>query len=50
MVDRSCVAANLTRLVLEHMVVDVKPEEGSVDGERGVVIMVSSAAAVSTLS
>ncbi|TFK69300.1 3-hydroxy-acyl-CoA-dehydrogenase [Pluteus cervinus] len=36
---------NLTRLVLEHMVVNVKPEEGNPDGERGVVIMVSSAAA-----
>ena len=35
---------NLTRLVLEHLV-KVDPETGS-DGERGVVIFVSSAAAV----
>ena len=38
---------NLTRLVLEHLV-KVDPEPGS-DGERGVVIFVSSAAAVSNL-
>lgn len=38
---------NLTRLVLKHLV-DVKPENGE-DAERGVVIMVSSAAAVSAL-
>jgi NAD(P)-dependent dehydrogenase (short-subunit alcohol dehydrogenase family) len=36
---------NLTRLVLEHLV-KVEPEAGR-DGERGVVIFVSSAAAVS---
>lgn len=35
---------NLTRLVLEHLV-KVEPEPGA-DGERGVVIFVSSAAAV----
>jgi NAD(P)-dependent dehydrogenase (short-subunit alcohol dehydrogenase family) len=34
---------NLTRLVLEHLV-RVPPEDG--DGERGVVILVSSTAAV----
>ncbi|PPQ94437.1 hypothetical protein CVT25_002528 [Psilocybe cyanescens] len=34
---------NLTRLVLEHLV-KVTPEEGS-DGERGVVVLVASAAA-----
>lgn len=34
---------NLTRLVLKHLV-KVEPEEG--DGERGIVIFVSSAAAV----
>lgn len=39
---------NLTRLVLKHLV-RVQPEEGP-DGERGVVIMVSSAAAVSLSS
>ncbi|KAG7444482.1 3-hydroxyacyl-CoA dehydrogenase [Guyanagaster necrorhizus] len=33
---------NLTRLALKHLV-DVKPEDG--DGERGVVVMVASAAA-----
>lgn len=38
---------NLTRLVLKHLV-KVQPEEGP-DGERGVVIFVASAAAVSTL-
>jgi 3-hydroxyacyl-CoA dehydrogenase / 3-hydroxy-2-methylbutyryl-CoA dehydrogenase len=38
---------NLTRLVLEHLV-KVDPEPGS-HGERGVVIFVSSAAAVSNL-
>jgi len=36
---------NLTRLVLEHLV-KVEPEPGR-DGERGVVIFVASAAAVS---
>lgn len=36
---------NLTRLALKHMV-KVQPEDGA-DGERGVVIFVSSAAAVS---
>lgn len=36
---------NLTRLVLKHLV-KVEPEEGGTDGERGVVIFVSSAAAV----
>jgi len=35
---------NLTRLVLKHLV-KVEQEEG-VDGERGIVIFVSSAAAV----
>lgn len=35
---------NLTRLVLKHLV-KVEPEEGA-DGERGIVIFVSSAAAV----
>lgn len=35
---------NLTRLALKHLV-DVKPEGG--DGERGVIVMVASAAAVS---
>lgn len=39
---------NLTRLVLEHLT-RVEPEAGS-DGERGVVIFVASAAAVSLLS
>lgn len=38
---------NLTRLVLKHLV-KVEPEEGA-DGERGVVVFVSSAAAVSLL-
>lgn len=36
---------NLTRLVLEHLV-QVQPEAGP-DGERGVVVFVASAAAVS---
>lgn len=36
---------HLTRLALQHMV-HLKPEDGP-DGERGVIIMVSSAAAVS---
>ena len=36
---------NLTRLVLEHLV-QVEPEPGK-DGERGVVVFVASAAAVS---
>ena len=36
---------NLTRLALEHLV-HVKPEE-TPDGERGVIIMISSQAAVS---
>lgn len=36
---------NLTRLVLEHLI-KVDPETGR-DGERGVVIFVASAAAVS---
>lgn len=35
---------NLTRLVLEHLT-RVKPEEGA-DGERGVIIMISSEVAV----
>ena len=39
---------NLTRLALKHLV-KVDPEQGS-DGERGVVIFVASAAAVSLLS
>lgn len=38
---------NLTRLALKHMVHN-KPEEG-VDGERGVIVLVSSSAAVSCL-
>ena len=38
---------NLTRLVLKHLV-HVPPEDGP-DGERGVVILVSSAAAVSPI-
>ena len=37
-------AFNLTRLVLEHLV-KVNPEETE-DGERGVIIFISSAAAV----
>lgn len=36
---------NLTRLALKHLI-KVQPEDGP-DGERGVIIMVSSAAAVS---
>lgn len=36
---------NLTRLVLEHLV-KVEPEAGT-DGERGIVVFVASAAAVS---
>lgn len=36
---------NLTRLTLQHLV-NVPPEEGP-DGERGVVIFVSSVSAVS---
>lgn len=38
---------NLTRLVLQHLV-KVEPEDGE-DGERGVVVFVSSAAAVRPL-
>jgi len=38
---------NLTRLVLQHLI-KVDPESGA-DGERGVVIFVASAAAVSAL-
>lgn len=38
---------NLTRLALKHLI-NVKAEDGA-DGERGVIIMVSSAAAVSDL-
>jgi NAD(P)-dependent dehydrogenase (short-subunit alcohol dehydrogenase family) len=37
---------NLTRLALKHLV-NVPPEEDGADGERGVIIFVSSAAAVS---
>lgn len=37
---------NLTRLVLEHLI-KVEPESGK-DGERGVIIFVASAAAVSS--
>ncbi len=40
---------NLTRLALKHLVT-VEPENGTVDGERGVVILVSSSAAVSFLT
>lgn len=39
---------NLTRLVLKHLV-KIEPEE-TPDGERGVIIFVSSAAAVSCIS